>query len=195
MPVLERTLRASAASAAVARQAVAGLDLQPQLSADVTLLVSELVTNVVRHADLTEEDMLVLRVEVSEERVRVAVGDPGQGFVGATGSWTPGQSAGMGLGLVSRLSGRWGIERADRTWVWCEIDRAPARARSSGTGIELGTESRRHAARSTAGQVKRRHSTASIPDSAPPSQRRSARRARRLAPAPKRDAAHVVPWR
>lgn len=103
----------------------------------VTLLVSELITNAVRHGGLTGDDWIDLNVEARPDRVRVTVTDPGDGFARPPPTPRPEASSGWGLFLVGQLADRWGIERADDTAVWFEIVRranghgsAPAKPRA-----------------------------------------------------------------
>lgn len=116
-------------SAAAARQAVGDLadHLPEDIVGDVRLLVSELVTNALRHAELSDEDRIALAVAVREDAVRVEVRDPGPGFeppneVGRD----PEAGAGWGLYLLSTLSDRWGVTREGVTSVWFELDRSAA---------------------------------------------------------------------
>jgi anti-sigma regulatory factor (Ser/Thr protein kinase) len=95
---------------------------------DVRLLVSELVTNSVRHADAHEGDHVELEVSVERDTLHVQVADTGPGFEPRprrTERSTPG---GWGLFLVEKLSDRWGVARNSLTRVWFEIDLARPRA-------------------------------------------------------------------
>jgi anti-sigma regulatory factor (Ser/Thr protein kinase) len=89
---------------------------------DATLLVSELVTNAVRHAPRAGSPEVELRLKVDPERVRVVVSDPGAGFVVAPRLPTASESSGWGLYLVDRIADRWGIISKGRNEVWFEID-------------------------------------------------------------------------
>jgi anti-sigma regulatory factor (Ser/Thr protein kinase) len=92
-----------------------------------SLLVTELVTNAVLHADLREEeDWIDLKVEVSEDLVRAGVADRGSGFARPPPEPQVEDPSGWGLFLVSSLADRWGIERGRETLVWFEIDRRRA---------------------------------------------------------------------
>jgi serine/threonine-protein kinase RsbW len=93
---------------------------------DVRLLVSELVTNAVRHANLDESDVIVLVIESEDEVLRVEVHDPGGGFVPTAPSPDPARPSGWGLYLVAELADRWGVDSDDRTLVWFELDGAAA---------------------------------------------------------------------
>jgi anti-sigma regulatory factor (Ser/Thr protein kinase) len=112
-------------SAAAARHAVDGLELPEEQVGDVRLLVSELVTNSLRHAGLAPEDSISLSVSVDDARVRVEVADPGEGFEINGPAADPSTVAGWGLYLVATLADRWGVERAPASIVWFELDRSP----------------------------------------------------------------------
>jgi anti-sigma regulatory factor (Ser/Thr protein kinase) len=90
---------------------------------DVRLLVSELVTNAVRHANLSDGDVILLVVEVANHSLRVEVHDPGGGFVPTAPAPDPARPSGWGLYLVAELADRWGVDSDDRTLVWFELDR------------------------------------------------------------------------
>src|SRR5881397_2447126 len=70
------------AAAAWARHALLPLDRQvePVVLEDVRLLVSELVTNSVRHADMRRNGHMHLEVAVENGHLRVQVADTGTGF-------------------------------------------------------------------------------------------------------------------
>jgi anti-sigma regulatory factor (Ser/Thr protein kinase) len=89
---------------------------------DATLLVSELVTNAVRHAPRAGFPEIELRLKLDPERVRVVVSDPGAGFVAEPRLPTASESSGWGLYLVDRIADRWGVITKDRSEVWFEID-------------------------------------------------------------------------
>jgi anti-sigma regulatory factor (Ser/Thr protein kinase) len=86
---------------------------------DVRLLVSELVTNAVRHA---EGAAVRLIVSVVGGVLRVEVHDPGRGFEVRPPPDDPLRASGWGLVLVEELADRWGVDRTPRTRVWFEMD-------------------------------------------------------------------------
>jgi anti-sigma regulatory factor (Ser/Thr protein kinase) len=88
---------------------------------DIRLLVSELVTNGVRHAGQGKTGWVGLAVRWSRSGVRVEVTDPGPGF-GEVAAPTIYQESGWGLYLVEQVATRWGVERARGNTVWFEID-------------------------------------------------------------------------
>jgi integral membrane sensor domain MASE1 len=90
---------------------------------DASLLVSELVTNSVRHARLRPGDLIRLQVEVADRLLRVEVSDPGEGFAANLPQPASGGPGGWGLFLTERLADRWGVDREEgRTTVWVEMD-------------------------------------------------------------------------
>jgi anti-sigma regulatory factor (Ser/Thr protein kinase) len=93
---------------------------------DVRLLVSELVTNSVRHAGLGSHGWVRMRITVSDQQVRVEVSDPGPGFDAEIPVPSIYQESGWGLFLVEQVARRWGVARGAETLVWFEIDLEPA---------------------------------------------------------------------
>ncbi|MEJ7718383.1 MAG: ATP-binding protein [Thermoleophilaceae bacterium] len=112
---------------------------------DMRLMVTELVTNSVRHADTGGEARVELNVRVAPDVVRVEVSDEGSGFRperrAADRRSAPSPAAyagperrggeddpdlrvgGWGLYLVESLATRWGVRREERVHVWFELDR------------------------------------------------------------------------
>jgi anti-sigma regulatory factor (Ser/Thr protein kinase) len=119
---LERDLRAPA----LARAAVSGqlerIGVDELLSQTVVLLVSEVVSNAVRHSTGPAEAPIALASTVAEDGVRIAVSDAGAGF-------TPRPrdprkiGGGYGLDLLEKAARSWGVEAAGETTVWFELDR------------------------------------------------------------------------
>src|SRR4051794_38402866 len=92
-----------------------------QLS-ELRLLVTELLTNSVRHG--TGGDWIMLDVEIYANAVRVVVTDSGPGFEPEPEPTPhPDGRGGWGLCLVAGLADRWGVHRNRRTAVWFEVDR------------------------------------------------------------------------
>jgi anti-sigma regulatory factor (Ser/Thr protein kinase) len=107
-----------------ARRAIAGLGGHVGIGTlgDLRLLVSELVTNSVRHAGLGAGDAIGLQISVSPGRVRVEVTDVGPGFERSSPEPREDRTGGYGLFLVDRLADRWGVVNDEVTRVWFEID-------------------------------------------------------------------------
>ena len=88
----------------------------------VRLLVSELVTNSVRHARLTTGLPLRLTATLRRATLRLEVRDQGTGGTVARRSPQPQCTTGYGLNLVEQLSRAWRVERnTDGTTVWLEL--------------------------------------------------------------------------
>jgi anti-sigma regulatory factor (Ser/Thr protein kinase) len=96
--------------------------VSPRILEDAILLVSELVSNAVRHASRAGVPEVELRLTVDPGRVRVVVSDPGAGFIAEPRLPTASESSGWGLYLVDRIADRWGVITKERNEVWFEID-------------------------------------------------------------------------
>ena len=100
--------------------------LEPEESSNMALLVSELVTNAVRHAGMVEQgDVIRVHAAVAPERTRIEVCDRGPGFDPGTPKLRSFEDGGGGLGLVllDRLSVAWGVATDDDVCVWAEFMR------------------------------------------------------------------------
>ena len=132
---LDLQLHAGATAPSYARALVGGLhDRVPEdVLDDVILLVSEVVTNCVRHAGLGSGDTIQLKVRATPASIRLDVVDHGRGFdpppdVAEHDLREPG---GWGLYIVDKLADRWGVERRQGSRVWFEIDAEPGGPRSA----------------------------------------------------------------
>ena len=123
--MVDLRLASTVGAAAEARRALEALtgELSAGRRRDVELLVSELVTNAVRHAGLRADEEIQLRAGVASGTMRVEVHDPGRGFEPHEPRPDSSRASGWGLFLVAELADRWGVEREDGTRVWFEIDR------------------------------------------------------------------------
>ena len=92
---------------------------------DVRLLVSELVTNSVRHAALTPDMTIRISVALVHGAVRIEVEDPGGGGIAAVPPDRE-HGGGFGLYLVELLAERWGSTNDGNTCVWAELAVSPA---------------------------------------------------------------------
>jgi anti-sigma regulatory factor (Ser/Thr protein kinase) len=118
-------LAPAAASVAEARSRLEALRgaVKDDLLEDLRLLVSEVVTNSVRHAHLAPDDSVGLHVVAEPKRVRAEIVDPGRGFEPPARGPAAGAGSGWGLFLVERVADRWGVDHLDgHTRVWFEID-------------------------------------------------------------------------
>jgi anti-sigma regulatory factor (Ser/Thr protein kinase) len=121
---LELTVDAAPTAAGEARRAVARRGLvSSEREPTLLLLVSELVSNSVRHAGLRTDERIRLRARSDEECAHVEVCDAGRsGRVPAKRKHDALEPGGLGLVLVDEMADRWGIARTDHeTCVWFEL--------------------------------------------------------------------------
>lgn len=118
------SLPADANAAAIARQFVEDNrdHIDPELIEDAQLLVSEIVTNAVRHGrpDIT------LNVRVEPPAIGIAVGDFGEELPARPiGPPPPDQPSGRGLLIVEAVASAWGVTRNPDALpgkvVWFEV--------------------------------------------------------------------------
>lgn len=89
--------------------------------ADLQLVLSEVVSNAVRHGSAT--DPIKLAVTPKEEFLCVQVTDTGSGLAPRPRATVPDEHGGWGFFLIEHLTRRWGMTREnDQTRVWFEYD-------------------------------------------------------------------------
>jgi anti-sigma regulatory factor (Ser/Thr protein kinase) len=131
--LLDLAMEAGVGSPKEARTAVleCGLPLARN-SEDLALMVSEVVTNAVRHGTGPGGELL-LRVEIRGDVVHVELEEPG------VKGWTAGKSSlgskgvrgsseqvgGWGLQLVNDLSDKWGVYQDPHRSVWFDLQLIP----------------------------------------------------------------------
>ena len=95
----------------------------PTTAADVALVVSELVTNSVVHADVGPRKTLTVEVVRLDDRLRISVVDPGSRVEPQIIPPDDERLGGLGLFLVRKLCDGWGVgrDRIGRSRVWCDI--------------------------------------------------------------------------
>ena len=129
-PALDATIECSAQAPGVARSAVQELaaEVDAGLMSDVQLLVSEVVTNSIRHSG--SDDPIRLRVWARTSGLKVEIADGGDGFEARPVE--PGEDAegGRGLMIVEALADRWGVSRDTRTRFWFELSVRPVGRRA-----------------------------------------------------------------
>src|SRR3954451_4981714 len=89
---------------------------------DAQLLVSEVVTNSLRHGELSDDDSVLVRIYVAADSVRLEIVN--RGTAGAVTARTPdrqSRAGGFGLELLDRLTASWGVRRNSDTNVWFEM--------------------------------------------------------------------------
>jgi anti-sigma regulatory factor (Ser/Thr protein kinase) len=129
--IVELRLVVDVQAPALARAAVADRlsdAVTKSVLAAAQLVVSELVTNGVRHSGASAGETLTVRLALSAGMVRLEVEDPG-----GDGAVAPRQpdldgGGGRGLNLVQAMSERWGVERVagGGTRVWAQLAPDPS---------------------------------------------------------------------
>jgi anti-sigma regulatory factor (Ser/Thr protein kinase) len=92
-------------------------------ASDAALLVSELVTNSVIHADAARNREVSIELTRLDDRIRLAVTDAGSSFAPRLLPVDPTTPRGFGLRLIDDLCHAWGVLRHGdgMTSVWCEL--------------------------------------------------------------------------
>jgi anti-sigma regulatory factor (Ser/Thr protein kinase) len=117
---VNRSMRAGLGAPAEARRAVVSLPLLEPAREKLALLVSELVSNSIRHAGLSAGDPIGLELASENGQVWVAVHDSGPGF--DPQRQANGSDPGFGLAIIDALADRWGVDRRpDGCTVWCSL--------------------------------------------------------------------------
>jgi anti-sigma regulatory factor (Ser/Thr protein kinase) len=117
-------LPAEPGAVSAARRALLALngELPSSIRDDVLLLVTELVSNAVRHAEPGADRALRVELRRRRQMVRVAVFDGGSGFTAEAPQATRDESGGWGLFLVDQIADRWAVtQTASGTCAWFEI--------------------------------------------------------------------------
>ena len=101
-----------------------------RLATDAGLVVSELVTNSVRHADVGPEETIGVDLLLFDDRLCIVVADSGAEQLPRVEQPDAGSPSGRGLRVVDAVATSWGVARdgAGKTRVWCELpvsDSAP----------------------------------------------------------------------
>ena len=90
---------------------------------DAALVVSELLSNALRHATPLPGSSLRVAWRLDSDSVRVSVSDGGGATRPELGEPTQGATGGRGLRIVARLSRRWGTGHdEDGVTVWAEVE-------------------------------------------------------------------------
>jgi signal transduction histidine kinase len=113
---VNRRMRAGLGAPAEARRVIGALPLPSFTREELALLVSELVTNSIRHAGLAAGDPIDLELASQDGNVWLSVQDGGSGFdPHATDD-------GFGLSIVGALADDWGVESGPHgCTVWCAL--------------------------------------------------------------------------
>jgi anti-sigma regulatory factor (Ser/Thr protein kinase) len=104
-----------------------GAVLADEERSNLALLITELVTNSVKHAGMHgEHDVIKVHAAVAPERSRIEVCDSGPGFVPGAPRLRRYEAGvgGLGLVLLDRLSAVWGVAAEEDVCVWAEFERS-----------------------------------------------------------------------
>jgi anti-sigma regulatory factor (Ser/Thr protein kinase) len=117
--LLEPDVGSPARARAYCDGVLAGAECTESTVADARLVVSELVTNAVVHAQTPIE----LTLQVRERVLRIEVTDLG---VDRPQRWARDESSGRGLPIIEALGKAWGVvDLGSAKTVWCEVSLAP----------------------------------------------------------------------
>ncbi len=132
-PAVDETINCDPRAPAIARRAVEELaaDVDPGVLRDAQLLVSEVVTNSIKHSG--SDDPIQLRVWERSTGLKVEVADGGFGFAAGETSAPGDGEGGRGLLILATLADRWGTSHDARARVWFELTPRPV-SRSARVG-------------------------------------------------------------
>jgi anti-sigma regulatory factor (Ser/Thr protein kinase) len=119
---LDRDVQAPSRARAAVAERCEQLGVEGSLAQSLILLVSEVVSNSVRHSDSDPKAPVGLVAVFDKETVRVTVTDAGRGFTPRPRD--PGRTHdGYGLYLLEKVAERWGVKSDGDTKVWFELAR------------------------------------------------------------------------
>jgi anti-sigma regulatory factor (Ser/Thr protein kinase) len=122
-PIVASQLGPDSRAPATARRALDPLaeELGEDALDRLQLLVTELVTNCLKHGCLEPGDEILLEVYLNPTALYTEVHDNGVGFVPRPPNLDPLRSSGWGLWLLDQLTTRWGIDNHAGTTAWFEM--------------------------------------------------------------------------
>jgi hypothetical protein len=138
---IEARLPLDVEAPAAARFVVAGFlrgRVAPRVLDTAQLLISELVSSSMRHNAAPFDQALIVRVGLEDGTWRLEVEDPGGPGVRAPDPPDRAERRGLGMNLVQKLSGCWGVEHAaehgTRAWAYLPHPSVAAQERSPAEG-------------------------------------------------------------
>jgi len=96
-----------------------------QAAEAIRLATTELITNAVRHGELSEDDDILLAVDLREAVVRVDVEQPTSAEAARVLEPDGDREGGLGLVIVDAFSERWGVTEGAPGHVWFEVPSMP----------------------------------------------------------------------
>jgi serine phosphatase RsbU (regulator of sigma subunit)/anti-sigma regulatory factor (Ser/Thr protein kinase)/PAS domain-containing protein len=123
-PLLALSLPGGAEAPRMARQAFREAfegRLPSRVEGDALIVVSELVSNAIRHGGArTPSTEVGLHAALRDGVLRIEVTDPGRGF--EPGGHGPRADGGFGLHLLDRIATGWGVSGREPVTVWVELE-------------------------------------------------------------------------
>jgi anti-sigma regulatory factor (Ser/Thr protein kinase) len=132
-PAVDETIDSTPRAPGTARRAVEELApaIEDGVLRDAQLLVSELVTNSIKHSGC--DDPIRLRIWTRSSGLKIEVADGGFGFDAGSVGPRDDTEGGRGLLILETLADRWGVCRDAGTRVWFELSPRPvSRAAQAG---------------------------------------------------------------
>ena len=122
--LLELQLAGGTAAPRAARRALAGAlggRLAGRVEGDALIIISELVSNAIRHGGArTPGERVGVHAALRGAVLRLEVTDPGPGF--DPGGHGPRADGGYGLHLLDRMASGWGVSGSEPVTVWAELE-------------------------------------------------------------------------
>jgi anti-sigma regulatory factor (Ser/Thr protein kinase) len=95
-------------------------------ASDAALVLSELISNALRHATALADGTFRTSWRLLDDSVEISVSDGGGKTVPTVNEPTGWAIGGRGLGIVDRLSVRWGVsDKSEGTTVWAQLPVLP----------------------------------------------------------------------
>jgi anti-sigma regulatory factor (Ser/Thr protein kinase) len=140
-PLVSLVLPSNATAPGQARAALRDIPELDAIRDDASLVVSELVTNAVKHSGATDRDRITLSIFAEGDRVKIQVHDPARtDLMPRLRNLRSQEVGGLGLRLVNRIARRWDTECHDGRIVWADLafgdagGKAPERERQVNAG-------------------------------------------------------------
>jgi len=137
----------TAASVGVARRRIVADLLSAGIfestAGDAAIVVTELITNALRHARPLPGAVVRVAWLLASDHVEVEVSDGGGSTTPTLSDPVQSATSGRGLGIVDRLSRRWGVRQKDgEMTVWAEVPVPMARDTADGQAVAPGDRAR-----------------------------------------------------
>ena len=116
-----RLLRARPDAVPAARRSIGELPLSAGTREVTELLVSELVTNAIRHGQPEHDGCVLLEARVTGDHGHVEVCDDGGGGEPVVRPLDHSEPGGHGLRIVDQLAADWGTRRDGMRCVWFQV--------------------------------------------------------------------------